>query len=96
MSVHRYRSVEEIGTRWYEPGAPELFRAIRRLWLLGERTLQPRFPHGLFKHRSMEEMNAMQEKWAAANFESYMERRATEKAALERAVPGASAPLKAG
>ncbi len=94
MPVHRYRSVDEIGTRWYEPGAPELFLAIRRLWLLGDQTLQPRFPHGLFKHRSIEEMNAMQEKWAAANFESFIERRETERAELEGSGPGAGPARK--
>jgi len=89
MPVHRYRSVEEMGgPRWYEPGDPALFCAIRRLWRLGERTVQPRFPHGLFRHRSIEEMNASQEKWAQANFESFLERRATEKARLETAGAG--------
>jgi hypothetical protein len=83
MPVRRYRSVEDIGTRWYSPGTPDLFQAIRRLWLLGDRTLQPRFPQGVFRHRSIEEMNAMQEKWALANFESYMKRRSAEKADLE-------------
>jgi hypothetical protein len=78
------------GPRWYEPGDPELFRAIRRLWRLGERTHQPRCPHGLFRHRSIEEMNASEEEWAQANLESFLERRATEKARLDAAGAGSA------
>jgi hypothetical protein len=75
MGVRKYRSVQEMdGDRWYEPGDPKLYRAIRRVWELGYRTLQPRFPAGVYKHRNLESMNALRESWAEANFLAYQER----------------------
>lgn len=75
MPVRKFRSVEEMdGYRWYEAGDPALYRAIRRVWELGYRTIQPRFPPGVFKHRSIESMNALQETWAQANFVAYQDR----------------------
>ncbi len=36
MAIRKFRSIEEMdGYRWYEPGDPVLFRAIRRVWELG-------------------------------------------------------------
>ena len=75
MPVRRFRNVEEMnGERWYSPGDPELCRAIRRVWSLGHRTLQQRFPPGVHKHRTLEEMNALQALWDEANFEAYRRR----------------------
>jgi hypothetical protein len=62
------------GYTWYEPGDPVLYRAIRRVWELGYRTILPRFPAGLHRHRTVESMNALQELWAQANFDAYQER----------------------
>lgn len=84
MPVRRYHDVSEMEERWYEPGDPLLGRAIRRLWELGQRTMRPRFPHGVYKHRGIEEMSAQTERWAAANFEAFKVRRAAE---LERLTP---------
>ena len=48
MAIRKFRSIEEMdGYRWYEPGDPVLFRAIRRVWELGYRTIRPRFPAGV-------------------------------------------------
>lgn len=75
MGVRKFRSIEEMdGYRWYEPGDPVLYRAIRRVWELGYRTVQPRFPPGVHKHRNLEAMNASQQSWADANFAAYQER----------------------
>jgi hypothetical protein len=75
MPVRRFRSVEDMeGPRWYTPGDPELYRALRRVWALHSRTLQPRFPPGVYRHRSIEEMNAQQELWDEANFAAHVER----------------------
>lgn len=72
MPVRRFRSVEEMdGDRWYEPGDPVLFRAIRRVWELGYRTVHPRFPPGVHKHSSLSSKNALQESWEEANFSAY-------------------------
>jgi hypothetical protein len=62
------------GDRWYEPGDPVLFRAMRRVWELGHRTLQPRFPPGVHKHRTLDAMNALQKQWDDANFEAHRRR----------------------
>lgn len=75
MPVRTFRSVEEMdGPHWYQPGDPALFRALRRVWALHARTVQPHFPPGVYRHRSIEEMNALQERWDAANFAAHQER----------------------
>jgi hypothetical protein len=75
MPVRRFRSVEEMeGPHWYEPGDPALFRALRRVWALHARTLQPRFPPGVYRHPSVDAMNRLQEEWDEANFRSHRQR----------------------
>jgi hypothetical protein len=85
MPVRKFRSVEEMdGPSWYEPGAPELFRALRRVWGLSHRLLQPRFPRGVHKHRSIQAMNELQQAWDDAIFLAHRERQERELAALSR------------
>ena len=85
MGVRKFRSVEEMdGYRWYAPGDPVLYRAIRRVWELGYRTIKPRFPAGVHKHRTLESMNALQESWEEANFDAYQERLKRQMADIER------------
>ena len=56
MPIRKFRSVEEMeGNVRYEPGSPELFRAIRSLWAFSARTFPRRFPPGVYKHRSIED-----------------------------------------
>lgn len=75
MPVRRFRDVSEMeGNTWREPGSPELFRAIRATWAFAHRTLRPSFPPGVYKHRSMEDAEALQQEWAKANFEAYQAR----------------------
>lgn len=75
MPVRRFRRVEDMeGTLWRERG-PELFAAMRRVWDFAARTVQPRFPHGVYRHRTIDEMNANDERWAIANFERFQARR---------------------
>lgn len=83
MPVRKYRSVEEIPEVWYKPGDAALFRAIARLWGQGRKTLQARYPPGVHKHRSIEEMNQLQEVWDQINFRAFQSRRVLEKALLE-------------
>jgi hypothetical protein len=81
MPVRKFRSIEEMdGPTWYAPGDPALFRALRQVWGLVHRTLRPRFPPGVHKHRSIEAMNAVQDAWDAANFDAYHERQARARA----------------
>lgn len=66
MPVRKFRSVEEMNTPvWRLPGEPTLFLAIARLWELGRRTSTRRFPTGVRKHSSIEEMSMTQERRAA-------------------------------
>jgi hypothetical protein len=65
MPVRKFRSIEEMnGEVWRRPGDPALFRAMRRLWEVGVRTSRRRYPPGVHKHRGIEEMQGVQEKWA--------------------------------
>ena len=75
MPVRKFRSVEEMeGNTWREPGAPELFRAIRSTWDFARRTLRPRFPPGVYKHRTIEDAEELREEWKRANFDAYQAR----------------------
>jgi hypothetical protein len=58
MPIRRFRSVEEMNRpNWREPGSPELYRAIERVWSFGQRTSRIRFSPGVYRYRSIEEMN---------------------------------------
>jgi len=63
------------GATWYAPGDPRLEAATRRLWDMTRRELQPRFPPGVHKNRSIAEMNARQDAWDEANHRALQERR---------------------
>lgn len=64
MPIRRFRSVEEMNRPlWRRPGSPELARAIESVWEFGQRTSRIRFPPGVYRHHSIEEMNALQEQW---------------------------------
>ncbi len=76
MPIKTFRDVSEmVSDTWYEPGDPDLFQAIRATWTLAARTLQPHFPPGVYKHRSIEEAEALREEWDRANFEAFHARR---------------------
>jgi hypothetical protein len=76
MPVRKYRHVSEMEAEvWREPGSPELFEAIRRVWALAAKTTTPGFPPGVHKHRSIEEANALQQAWDRANFEAFHAKR---------------------
>jgi hypothetical protein len=75
MPVRRFRSVEAMPPAWLAVGDPNLYRAIATLWDIGQRTTSPRFPPGVYKHRSIEELGRLEEEWAAANFRAFRERR---------------------
>jgi hypothetical protein len=65
MPIRKFRTVEEMkAPRWYERGDPALFRAMAALWEIGRRTRTRRYPPGVHKHRSIEEMQVVQEQWA--------------------------------
>lgn len=74
MPVKKYRSIEEMEPVWHEPGSRELYEAIKEVWAFGARVLQPRFPPGVHKYRSFEEMQEAEEEWNRRNFERYRAR----------------------
>ncbi len=76
MPVLRYRSVEAMaGNTRRRPGDPGLYRAIATVWELAQRTTALRFPPGVYKHRSIEEAEALRREWQRRNFEAFHERR---------------------
>ncbi len=66
MPIRKFRSIEEMKStsRWRKPGDPELFRAMAGLWDIAHRTRTRRFPPGVHKHASLEEMQRVQQQWA--------------------------------
>jgi hypothetical protein len=76
MPIRRFRHVAEMeDTLWYERGDPALFGAIERVWDFARRTCAPRFPPGVYRHRSFGDADAQRDRWEAANFEAFQERR---------------------
>lgn len=76
MPIRKFRGPEGMeDSLWYEPGSPELARAIRRVWDFARRTCPRKFPPGVYRHRTIEEAQALREQWEAANFEEFWRRR---------------------
>jgi hypothetical protein len=77
MPVRRFRSIEEMKAQpmWRRPGDPALYRAIAAVWEMGMRTGVHRFPPGVYKHHSMEDLNAQTERWMEENFRAFHARR---------------------
>src|SRR6266498_3731370 len=67
MPIRRFRSVDQMNQpHWREPGDPDLYRTIARLWAFGQRTSRRRFPPGVHRHRSIEELGAQTARWGEA------------------------------
>ena len=59
MPVRRFRSAEEMNRPvWRKAGDPQLYRAIREVWELGQRTSKKRFRAGVYRFRSIDDMQA--------------------------------------
>jgi len=66
MPIRKFRSVEEMNQpNWRRPGDPQLYRTMAGLWELGRRTNPRRFPPGVHKYRSIEDMDQAREQWLA-------------------------------
>jgi hypothetical protein len=64
MPVRKFRSVAEMNQPcWRTPGDPELDRAIARLWDTGRRINPRRFPPGVHRYHSIEELDAQVQRW---------------------------------
>ena len=76
MSVRKFRGVEQMEeASWYSPGDPRLWKAMASVWDFGARVTAPRFPPGVYKHRTIEDLNRQREAWDAENFRAFWERR---------------------
>lgn len=76
MPVRKFRDVSEMeDTLWRKPGDPELFRAIAAVWDFAARTVPRHFPPGVYRHRSIEDAEALREKWEEADFRALHESR---------------------
>jgi hypothetical protein len=65
MPIRKFHSIEEMKTpRWRQPGDPEILRALAALLEIGRRTNRRRFPPGVHRYATIEEMQQTQEQWA--------------------------------
>jgi hypothetical protein len=79
MPIRKFRSVEQMNPpRWYEPGDPALFRAIAVVWDVGKALSAGRFPAGVKRFRSADEMRRVQEEHERAYVRALDERRQRE------------------
>ena len=66
MPVRRFRSIEEMERPlWRKPGNPSLYRAISGVWEFGLRTRTRLFPPGVYRHRTIEDLQEQCERWNA-------------------------------
>lgn len=64
MPIKKFRRVEDMTPPpWRSPGDPALERAIAFVLDSAARMSRLRFPPGVHKHRSIEEMDAVQTEW---------------------------------
>jgi hypothetical protein len=76
VPVHKFRSIDDMPElAWRRPGDPELFRALAGLAEASRRMSPRRFPAGVYKHRSMEEMNRQRDRWGADHIASIVQAR---------------------
>jgi len=75
MAVKKYRDVSEMEEAVHQPGSAELFEVIRHVWGLSDLICPLRFPPGVFKHRSIEDAEALREQWELANFRAQQARK---------------------
>ncbi|MBP7676238.1 MAG: hypothetical protein KBB14_07950 [Thermoanaerobaculia bacterium] len=81
MPVRKFRSIEEMKKdRGYDRDDPRLPRIIEGIWDFGRRTTRLRFPPGVHRYRTVEEMTARTAEWAEDNFRAFRARRDAERA----------------
>ena len=64
MPVRRLHSLEEAERSvTFHPDDPRLLPTIRTVWALADRMCPRHFPPGLYKHRSILDLNRQSEQW---------------------------------
>jgi hypothetical protein len=67
MPVRKFRRIEDMtAAPWRMPGDPALERAIAFVLNAAAAMTRIRFPPGVYKHRSIDEMHALQDAWRRA------------------------------
>jgi hypothetical protein len=67
MPVRKFRRGEDMASpQWRTPGDPALERAIAFVLTSAARMSRLRFPPGVHKHRSIEELDDRQTEWRRA------------------------------
>ena len=85
MSVRKFRDVAEMEREvWFRRDDPRLFAAMRAVWDFARRTVQPEFPPGVYRFRSVDEAAAQRERWERRSFEAFQRRRRDRNAAATR------------
>ncbi len=68
MPVRKFRSVEEMNQPiWRQAGDPQLYRAMAGVWEVARRTNPRRFPPGVHKFRSIDEVSLAREEAIAGH-----------------------------
>lgn len=64
MPVRRFHSVEEMESEaWLAADDPRLARTIAAVWASARRMAPRRFPAGVYKHASIEDLNRLEAEW---------------------------------
>jgi hypothetical protein len=64
MPVQKFRSIADMPDPPRRlPGDPALYRAIASVWTFGRRANPRRFPPGVHKYHSIEEMSRARDEW---------------------------------
>jgi hypothetical protein len=76
MPVQKFRSVADMPDPPRRlPGDPALYKAIAGVWKFGRRANPRRFPPGVYKYRSIEEMSRAQEQWLSEHVQALARQR---------------------
>ncbi len=75
MPVFKFRSVEEMNQpHWRTPGDPTLYQVIASLWAAGARMQARQFPPGVHRHRSIEDLDALVDRWQQEHVDAHRRR----------------------
>jgi hypothetical protein len=74
MGVTRFRDIAEMKRSRPRPVGAERFAVWRHIWLVSDRICPLSFPPGVYKHKSIEDAEALRRQWERANFLAHRKR----------------------
>ncbi len=78
MPLHKFHSVEEMDQEtWRTPGDPSLYTAMTFVLHLARRMNPRRYPPGVHRYRSIDEMARVQETWQSEHIQTLVNQRRT-------------------